>query len=72
MTWQAISGRPWAAAAATGNPSLSAFSDAGEPLAVAARAAAYAALLASVLAPRPFRPTNLALAVGPSASSVLA
>ena len=51
-----------AVAAATAPPSSPAFLEASTPAQLAVRAAAYDALLASVLAPRPFRPTNLALA----------
>jgi hypothetical protein len=48
--------------AATQAPSSPAAVEASSAASVAVRRAAYDALLASVLAPRPFRPTNLALA----------
>ena len=51
-----------AVAQATAPPSSPAFLEASTDAQLAVRAAAYEALLASVLAPRPFRPTNLALA----------
>ena len=51
-----------AVAQATAPPSSPAFLEASTDAQLAVRAAAYDALLASVLAPRPFRPTNLALA----------
>ena len=51
-----------AVATATAPPSSPAFLEASTPAQLAVRSAAYDALLASVLAPRPFRPTNLALA----------
>jgi hypothetical protein len=51
-----------AASAATSGPTTSLSAEAGTATAVAAREAAYTALLASVLSPRPFRPTNLPLA----------
>ena len=47
--------------AATQPPSSPAAVEASSAASVAVRRAAYDALLASVLAPRPFRPTNLAL-----------
>ena len=52
-----------AVAAATAAPSTAAFVEATSPAAIAARRAAYDALLSSTLAPRAFRPENLPLAV---------